>query len=202
MREQELNSDIANEVLQVLQLMEYDRMLSIHCLLLIVITFLEAVSGDPTLQVVMENVDIKTDDNAFFDPWAVSVAGSGDKLTLKIPVKNELPLTMMMQLVMNLDGNEMVNFEGTLCASLEDELIGKEIIGHGLPKDQFPKRCPIPVGADWEIREWTFPTEKMPPGIPDGPADGVLTIFEEGKAPIVTLKAKGKIMHKVPAFGR
>ncbi|XP_015122669.1 uncharacterized protein LOC107045047 isoform X2 [Diachasma alloeum] len=154
------------------------------------------------MRVIVENFDTKTNDNPFFDPWTASVSGSGEKMTVKMPIKSDLPPNMMMHVVIDLDGNEIVDYEGTLCAGLEDETIGKGVVEHGLPKEMFPKKCPIKAGADWEIHEWVLPIEKLPPGIPDGPAEGVLTIFEEGKAPIVTITVKGKIMHKLPGMGR
>ncbi|XP_011315492.1 uncharacterized protein [Fopius arisanus] len=97
---------------------------------------------------------------------------------------------------------EVVNFETSICDGLEDEIIGKGIIEHGLPKEEFPKHCPIKANANWEIDNWVFPSDKVPPGIPDGPAEGVLTLYEEGKPPVVTVSAKGKLTHKLPGMGR
>ncbi|XP_015114575.1 uncharacterized protein LOC107039472 [Diachasma alloeum] len=178
-------------------------MLSIYCTLFIVITFLGAVCGDPTTQIILEKVDIKTDDNPFFDPWTASLTGSNEKkLTVTTPAKIDLPSHMMIRIVIGLDGNEMVNYQSTLCAFLEDESIGEGIVAHGLPKELFPKRCPIKSGADFEVNEWMFPMQKLPPGIPDGPGEGVMTIFEEGKPPIITLTVKGKVINEFPGIGR
>ncbi|XP_011303318.1 uncharacterized protein [Fopius arisanus] len=174
-------------------------MTPIYFALFIISLGIGVVHGDGDQKIIMNRVEVThiTGDNPFFGKWEAQLHSSGQKLSLKMPVKQELPDSIRFKLEMTLDGDDLPEVEMSLCEAFDDDSIGKDITEHGAPDGQFPKECPIYAGDNLEIRDYTFPDDKIPPGTQDGPLHSILRIFEEGKEgdPIIIIESDGEITH-------
>ncbi|XP_011314563.1 uncharacterized protein [Fopius arisanus] len=142
------------------------------------------------------------EENPFFDPWTVIFDPVGEQVSLKTPIKQDLPPNMMIGIDLILDGIEMMHFESLMCDLFNDPIIGKGIVDHGRPIGVYPTSCPFVANPDLVIENWEFPADKVPPGIPDSSAECTFTVFEKGKPPAVTITGTGKLIHKFPGIGR
>ncbi|XP_053595804.1 uncharacterized protein LOC103573730 isoform X2 [Microplitis demolitor] len=144
--------------------------------------------------------------NPFTGDWSCEISSPGDIASCKIPIKKDLPDTMRLKGNIGFMGNEIVEFDITLCEAFENEEFAKDLLNHGIPKGKFPQQCPAKAGMDYEISKYKFPKEKLPPVvIPDGDFSGDIHLYEPGKDPYATVHVEGKIFHelpKLPGFGR
>ncbi|CAG5085175.1 Protein of unknown function [Cotesia congregata] len=167
--------------------------------LLAAILSISFVSGqDPTAQFKFNVVEVKNvPGNPYFDDWS-AVIHSPDTVSVKSPVKKDLPDNMMMEAKVKFAGDDVGGLDILLCEAFEDETYGKDVLSHGIPKGAFPQLCPVKPGSNFELSKVTIGNDKIPPGFPDGDVVADITMYEPGKDPYVTIHVEGTLSHSVP----
>ncbi|XP_043284153.1 uncharacterized protein [Venturia canescens] len=162
------------------------------------------VAGDPTTIFTVHSAKVTTNPNDYFDPWSVEFAKGkrSSLISAKLPTKKDVPDNMQAKLYAKMEGQEPVEYTGTLCEGLEEELVGKTFGNAGIPKGKFPKECPF-IAGDWGISQWDPPVHVIPPGVPDGRVTGYIQLGEEGKEPYIQIDYEVELSHELPMpFGR
>ncbi|XP_063975500.1 uncharacterized protein LOC135161664 [Diachasmimorpha longicaudata] len=172
-------------------------MIGIQSALFIIGMTIGMVYGEGNQKVIVQSIKINDiADNPYFSQWAADIHSSGEKISFKTPFKQELPANMKVKLEISLDGDDLPEAEMDLCDIFDDDTLGKDLIEHGLPDGQFPTECPIQGGDNFEVQDYPLPKdEKIPQGTKDGPFHSVVSIYEEGKDPIIIIEADGEVMH-------
>ncbi|XP_057334077.1 uncharacterized protein LOC130673161 [Microplitis mediator] len=133
--------------------------------------------------------------NPFFDDWSGEIFSPGDTVSIKSPVKKDLPENMRMSAVIQFDGNQVADVDTTVCEAFDDETLGKDILAKGIPDGEFPKSCPVKPGSNFEISKYIITKDKIPEGAPDGKIIADVTIYEPEKDPYVTIHVEGELTH-------
>ncbi|KAK0161185.1 hypothetical protein PV327_009683 [Microctonus hyperodae] len=165
-------------------------------------TDLVLAQGDPTAQLIFKKIDIKIVDNPYFELWSSEIHAPGDKITLKTPIKKDLPQNMMLKGNVEFGGSQIGEIDMTLCEAFKDETFGKDILDTGIPKGKFPRNCPAKSNGEYVLNKYAFPPEKIPAGIPDGKIVGEVFIYEPGKDPYISIRVEAELSHKPPGLGR
>ncbi|KAK0083111.1 hypothetical protein PV325_009309 [Microctonus aethiopoides] len=165
-------------------------------------TGLVLAQGDPTAQLTFKKIDIKTVDNPYFESWSSEIHAPGEKVTLKTPVKKDLPQNMMLKGSVEFEGSQIGEIDMSICEAFKDEAFGKDILDTGIPKGKFPRNCPAKSNGEYVLSKYAFPREKIPAGIPDGKIVGRVFIYEPGKDPYISINVEAELSHKPPGLGR
>ncbi|KAH0534323.1 uncharacterized protein LOC123267384 [Cotesia glomerata] len=157
------------------------------------------VSGqDPTAQFKFNVVTVKNvAGNPYFDDWS-AVIHSPETISVKSPVKKELPDNMMMKVAVDFAGSDVAGLDILLCEAFEDETYGKNLLSYGIPKGVFPTFCPVKPGSNFELSKVKIGNDQIPPGFPDGDIIADITMYEPGKDPYVTIHVEATLSHSVP----
>ncbi|CAG5071761.1 Protein of unknown function [Cotesia congregata] len=115
----------------------------------------------------------------------------------KFAFKKSLPEEAEVSLTVELKGEQVADFQDFVCELVKNEIYGKDMLNHGLPKDKFPKECPIAPG-DYEISKYPIPKEKFPSGMPPGDYDAKMTFGVPDQEPWVVIKAVMEVSHNAP----
>ncbi|XP_043278541.1 uncharacterized protein [Venturia canescens] len=154
------------------------------------------VAGDPASILTITSSKLTNIPNDYFDPWSIEIIKGkrSSRLNAKMPVKKELPESMQLRVMIQLEGEDPIEYVADACEAMSDEMVGRSFIRAGIPKNEYPQECPFTAG-DWGILNWDPPVHAIPPGVPDGPVTGYVQIGEEGKEPYIDVVYEGVLSH-------
>ncbi|KAH0534319.1 uncharacterized protein LOC123267112 [Cotesia glomerata] len=156
-----------------------------------------AAEVDPTIAIKFKKLEATTVDNPFFEELTTEISKSELEGTAKFAIKQSLTPTMKISLTAERLGQQVAEFEDDICELMKNEIYGKELIKYGLPKDKFPKDCPVTPG-DYEIREYPLPKDKFPTETPPGVYFMKMLIGEPEQDPFVSIDIIIDIVHEAP----
>ncbi|XP_057334399.1 uncharacterized protein LOC130673425 [Microplitis mediator] len=155
-----------------------------------------AIGQDPTAQIKLEKIAINiTPNNPYFEDWSSEILSPGNVYSMKCPIKKDYPENMMIKLIAEFEGNVIVEYDVKVCDGYEDDEIRHDFFINGVFSNNFPKNCPVKAG-DYEIIKYTIPTDKLPPGSPDGKFVIESAVYETGNDPYLTIRYEGEITHQ------
>ncbi|XP_044587916.1 uncharacterized protein LOC123267386 isoform X2 [Cotesia glomerata] len=94
------------------------------------------------VQLKLKNLKTDIASNPYFENWSGEVVND-NTLSIKTPVKKDLPEDMRLSAVIEFDGNVVGDSDMTVCEAFDDETIGKDLLAKGVPDGKFPKKCPV-----------------------------------------------------------
>ncbi|KAH0534322.1 uncharacterized protein LOC123266801 [Cotesia glomerata] len=133
--------------------------------------------------------------NLYFENWSTEVSEAGDVISIKSPLKADLPDNLMFRIFADINGDQVFFFEIGLCESFEQGMADKNLLDHGYPKDKFPRSCPVKAG-DYGVRDYKFTAENIPFEVPSGDFIVKYSLFEPNSEPLVTLTSTGQLTYK------
>ncbi|CAG5075299.1 Protein of unknown function [Cotesia congregata] len=102
------------------------------------------------LVVDLSAAEVDDIDNPYFGEVTTEISDSGLLGSAKFAFKKSLPEEAEVSLTVELKGEQVADFQDFVCELVKNEIYGKDMLKHGLPKDKFPKEYPFAPG-DYEI---------------------------------------------------
>ncbi|XP_012257754.2 uncharacterized protein LOC105687022 [Athalia rosae] len=137
----------------------------------------------------IEKVEVSNNENPVFGEWSATlIDGNPHKLRFKFPIKDSVPDTMMMNIQLKMNGDEVASEEVTMCEAISDEMIAKGLLEKSDPR---PGDCPIQK-IGWEVKDYV---PKVDNQLPDGKLDGKVMVYDSGNKdnPYITATFSGTI---------
>ncbi|KAH0534324.1 uncharacterized protein LOC123267383 [Cotesia glomerata] len=158
------------------------------------------LGNDPMAKIKVDKLIVNSFPNPYYDKWTAEFYSPGDIISAKLPLKKDLPETIIMKFNLKFMGIPLPEVELSLCEALEDETYAKDVMERGLPVGEFPTKCPIKAGLEYEIFKYVISNEKIIPGCPDGRFEVEIVLYEPGNDPLVTAHVEGDLLHTYPGL--
>ncbi|XP_034944467.1 uncharacterized protein [Chelonus insularis] len=134
-----------------------------------IILALGLISGTSIQRLIIREAIPEVKPNPYVKSINVKINGEyNDTVTIEMPIDEELPDDIVMNLNVIYNGQAIPALKGELCDLFDDKTFAPDMLDTAVPKDKFPRQCPVLPNKDYAFLNYTFPPEKLGPGIPDG----------------------------------
>ncbi|XP_012285018.1 uncharacterized protein LOC105702213 [Orussus abietinus] len=134
----------------------------------------------------LETIDSVYEENPYMGEWS-STIHNDTRFSLDVPVKKEMPCDTMVNVDMiHEQMGEIFIYEKPLPDALNDDVLGKRIVAHGLPSEKFPTTCPVTPNMEYKISQFNVDHEALK-SLPEGKITGKFVLSID-KKPVYYLK--------------
>ncbi|XP_034944445.1 uncharacterized protein [Chelonus insularis] len=159
------------------------------------------VSGVSIQRFIIQEVTVEVYPNPYVTNVNVIINGQhNDTVTIKIPIHKELPNNIILSNYIVYNGEPIPPMKGELCNLFDDKVFAPSVLEAGVPRDEFPKQCPVLPNMNYTILNYAISPEEIPPGLPDGTVitDIYVSLDGDDSNPLLTIHAESLLHTDVP----